>query len=153
MSPVRFFQQVERIGMLCAVDAGPGAAPQAPEAARLCGLAAEELAALLGAGGPPVLALAVNDERLADPGLLAVLLHAHTRAASEGEPGAGGSVTALAVSLYRSRVGGDAPPFFLAPPEAVVAPAGTTPPEEAMRAALRRLLLSGVARPVLAHRR
>lgn len=148
-SPVRFFQQVERVGVLCAVDAAPSAAPQALETAWLCGLAVEELTALLGPGGPAVLMLAVNDERLADPGLLTVLLHARTRTAPEVD----GSVTAFAVTLYRSRPGGDAPPFFLAPPEAVVTPGSDTPPEEAVRAALRRLLSAGVARPVLVLRR
>ncbi|WP_431860529.1 hypothetical protein [Azospirillum sp.] len=96
-----------------------------------------------------MLTLAANDERLADPALLAVLLHAHTRPASElGDV----SVTAVALSLYRSRPNIGAPPFFIAPPEAVAAPGGAASPE-ATRAALRRLLASGVARPLLAQRR
>lgn len=150
MSPVRFFQRVERVGVLCAVVVESAASFRGPEPAWLCGLATEELKALLGADGPAVLTLAVNDERLGDPGLLVVLLHARTR--TDPALADGGAVTALATTLYRGGPGAGAPPFFLAPPEAVLAPRGEMPPD-AVRPALRRLLAAGVARPLLAHRR
>lgn len=147
MSPVLFFRQVERIGLLCAVAAGTDAAGAAPESGWLCGLAAEELAELLDAGAPPVITLTVNDEGLADPAVLVVLLHAHTRTDAVA-----GTVTALSAVLHRSSRDVGAPPFFLAPPEAVVAPPSGPPPASAVRAALRRLLAATVARPLLANR-
>lgn len=146
LSPVPFFRHVERVGVLCTVDAAPEAVPGAPEEAWLCSLAHAELAALLGAAGrPEVAVLSRNDERIADPATLVVLLHANTRLQDPG-----GTVTALAASLYRSRTDVGAPPFFLAPPEAVATPPGPVPPD-AIRTALHRLL-AAVARPLLANR-
>lgn len=147
MSPVLFFRQVERVGLLCAVAIGPDAAAAAPESGWLCSLAAAELADLLGPGAPPVVTLAVNDERLADPALLVVLLHAHTRTDA-----AAGAVTALSAALHRGRPDAGAPPFFIAPPEAVVGSPSAPPPADAVRAAVRRLLTSAAARPLLAAR-
>lgn len=143
-SPVPFFRQVERVGVLCTVDAAFDAAAGVPEDEWLCRLAREELAAALAPDGTPggweVVALSRNDERLADPATLAVLLHANTR----GQP-AGPALTAFAAALHRSGAG--APPLFLAPPEAV---AGLS--EDQVRAALRRLLAAAAARPLLANR-
>ncbi len=148
MSPVLFFRQVERVGVLCTVDAEPAAAHAAPAADRLCDAARAVLASLLGADGPPVLTLTPNDERIADPATLVVLLHAQTRTAAV--PGAAdAAVTALAATLHRSRPDLGAPPFFLTPPEAVVAAGGPAPPDT-VDGALRRLL-AGVARPLRAN--
>jgi len=148
LSPVPFFRTVERVGVLCTVDTAPDAAAGAPEEGWLCRLAREELAAALAAGAPPgpweVVALSRNDERLADPATLAVLLHANTRA----QPAGGPALTAFAAALHRSGAG--PAPFFLAPPEAVAA--GDKTPDGEVRAALRRLLTAAAARPLLANR-
>ncbi|CAO3439764.1 hypothetical protein [Azospirillum doebereinerae] len=156
MSPVPFFQQVERVGLLCSLDPGPERTGALDEAA-LCERAATELRALLG-GGPSVAVFGRNDERVADPGTLLVLLHAGLRSLSPAEggtPDGKGTVLALSAAPHRARtdVGAadaGAPPFFIAPPQAVVAPGGV-PDDTAVRAALRRLL-TGIARPLLANR-
>ena len=147
LSPVPFFRQVERVGVLCTVDAAAGAAASAPEEGWLCRLAREELAALLTGEGKPgvreVVALSRNDERIADPATLVVLLHANTRSQPAGPP-----LTALAAALHRAGAG--PAPLFLAPPEAIAAVDKT--PEGEVRPALRRLLTAAVARPLLANR-
>jgi hypothetical protein len=169
MTPFPFFQQLDRIGLLCAIDAAPdiAVAGTAMEEGALCGLAEAALASLLGPGGPPVTVFGRNDERIADPTTLLVLIHATLRRPQPAEQPAGqiggggtGSVLALSATLQRSRTDGHQtgsrrtdigdPPFFAAPPQAVVAPDGA-PGSEAVREALFRLL-SGVARPLLANR-
>lgn len=144
LSPVPFFRQVERVGVLCTVDATPDGAAAAPEEGWLCRLAGEELAAALAVDGTPgpwqVVALSRNDERMADPATLAVLLHANTRTQPSGP-----ALTALAVALHRAGAG--PAPLFLAPPEALA-----TLSEDTVRAALRRLLTAAAVRPLLANR-
>ena len=154
MSPFPFFQRVERVGLLCSVDAGPEQAskhPDAVEEAALCDLAVAELRELIGAGGPAVAAFGRNDERIADPATLLVLLHATLRASTPAEGGSPtGTVLALSAGLHRARTDVGAPPFFAAAPQAVVTPAGP-PGAVPLRAALRRLL-TGIARPLSANR-
>jgi len=156
MSPFPFFQRVEHVGLLCSVDADPERVAVVEEAA-LCGFAVAELRDLVGAGGPPVTAFGRNDERIADPATLLVLLHATVRSSTPAEEGGAtnavagtGTVLALSAGLHRARTDVGAPPFFATAPQAVVTPAGA-PNAEPLRAALRRLL-AGVARPLLANR-
>jgi len=144
MSPVPFFQQVRQVGLLCAVDVAPNWTGSAPDEATLCGLALAEVRNLIGDGGPPVALLVLNDERLADPDTLVVLLHATLRSASSG------SLIALSAGLHRARPEMGAPPFFVAPPQAVIAAGDRLPPEE-VRGALRQLL-DGVARAIRTNR-
>lgn len=152
MSPFLFFQQVGRVGLLCSVDADPERAGIVEEAA-LCGLAESALTALLGSGGPPATVFGRNDERIADPATLLLLIHATLRPQSPAERGAAtgnGTVLALSAALQRVRTDLGAPPFFAAAPQAVVAPGGK-PDTQALQDALGRLL-AGVARPLLANR-
>lgn len=130
MSPLPFFQRVERVGLLCAVDAA-GEVPAADlgEGA-LCGRAAAVLSGLT-SSRPAVMALAPNDARIADPATLLVLVHATLRAEN------GHRLLALAATLQRA--GSDAsPPFFVTPPQALHI-AGSLD-EAALDAALGRLL-------------
>ena len=113
MSPLPFFQRVERVGMLCAVDADGGPATDLGDDA-LCGRAAAVLSGLL-AAGPAVTALAPNDARIADPGTLLLLVHATLRPDGKGQ---GGRLLALAATLQRSGSAGGAP-FFMMPPQAL----------------------------------
>ncbi len=156
MSPFLFFRQVERVGLLCAVDAEPQRAGALAETT-LCGLAETALTALLGPDGPPVAVLGRNDERIADPAMLLVLVHAGLQ---PRDAAGHGTVLALSAALQRVRTDVGTPPFFTAVPQAVVAPDGVPgagpldgPPLDtgAVRDALRRLL-AGVARPLLANR-
>lgn len=143
MSPFPFFREVRQVGVLCALD---GSSPQPTtllDQDGLCAFAAAELAHLIGAGGPPVLQLVRNDERIADPGTLVVLLHGTLRGETD-------ALLALSAGLHRAGRDVGEPPFFIAPPQAVVA-SGTTLPPEALGDALRRLL-EGVARALLANR-
>lgn len=152
MSPFPFFQQVERVGLLCSVAAEPERAGLLEDAA-LCGLAAATLTDLLGAGAPPVAVLGRNDERIADPAILLVLIHAtlrpETPAEQDGTAGAG-TVLALSAALHRARTDVGAPPFFAAAPQAVVAPRG--PPDTGATVTALRRLLTGVARSLSANR-
>lgn len=120
MSPLPFFQRVERVGLLCAVDAEGGSAadPGGSLGAglgdeELCGRAAAVLSGLL-ASGPAVTALAPNDARIADPGTLLLLVHATLR--PEGKE-RGGRLLSLAATLQRTGSGGA--PFFMMPPQAL----------------------------------
>ncbi len=174
-SPVPFFRNVDRVGVLCAISPAPGAeAPELrPEA--VCRVAVEELSDLLSPAGatstppaPPVVTLTANDPRLADPGTLGVLLHVHVqsghvqsghRPSGDGESGGSsrtgasdtGCTLAASVSLYRNRPESGGPPLFPAPPEAVVLRDGVAS-AEILRLALRRLLTSAVSRPLAANR-
>ncbi|CAO3363759.1 hypothetical protein [Azospirillum palustre] len=129
MSPLPFFQRIERVGLLCAVDADGGPAMDVGDDA-LCGRAAAVLSGLL-ASGPAVTALAPNDARIAEPGTLLVLVHATLRH-EEGR-----RLLALAATLQRSGTTGDAP-FFMMPPQAVALSGSLD--ESLLDAALRRLL-------------
>ncbi|BAI76762.1 hypothetical protein AZL_f00020 (plasmid) [Azospirillum sp. B510] len=115
LSPLPFFQRIERVGLLCAVDADAalGASPDAADLGEdtLCGRAAALLSEVL-VSGPPVTTLAPNDARIADPGTLLVLLHATLR--PEGDR----RLLALAATLQRAGSAGDAP-FFMTPPQAL----------------------------------
>ena len=116
MSPLPFFQRVERVGLLCAVDAdgGPAADFGADLGdAALCGRAAAVLSGVL-ASGPAVTALAPNDARIVDPGTLLLLVHATLRPEDKGR---GGRILALAATLQRTGSGGA--PFFMTPPQAL----------------------------------
>ncbi|WP_244433845.1 hypothetical protein [Azospirillum sp. B506] len=137
MSPLPFFQRVERVGLLCAVDADGGPVVDIGDET-LCGRAAAVLSGLL-ASGPAVTALAPNDARIADPGTLLVLVHATLR------PESGKRMLALAATLQRSGSAGD-PPFFMMPPQALTL-SGTLD-ESLLDSLLRRLLtpLSGALR-------
>lgn len=144
-SSVPFFRQVERIGLFCEATAAAGA--DVPAAGLICRTAAAELSALFAgrASVPPVVELARNDERLADPRTLVVVVHAHAQA-DEGV-----RTLALAVVLHRNDPHLGPPPLSLAAPEALIqrAPSVT---EASLRAPLRRLLLAAVARPLLGNR-
>ncbi|WP_247870935.1 hypothetical protein [Azospirillum sp. TSO5] len=110
MSPLPFFQRVERVGLLCAVDAEGGPAADLGDDA-LCGRAAAVLSGLL-ASGPAVTALVPNDARIADPGTLLLLVHATLR------PDDGKRLLSVAATLQRSGSVGGAP-FFMMPPQAL----------------------------------
>lgn len=127
--------------MLCAAVVDPDAAWAALDGGWLCGLATAELTELLGTDAPPVVMLAVNDERIADPATLVVLLHVHALT----------DAVAFAVTLYRNRPDAGAPPFFLAPPEAMAVRSGSLSADE-VRERLRRLLGNAVARPLRGNR-
>jgi len=117
MSPLPFFQRVERVGLLCAVDADGGPAADLGVDLgdnALCGRAAAVLSGLL-ASGPAVTALAPNDVRIVDPGTLLLLVHATLRPEDKGQ---GGRLLALAATLQRSGAAGGAP-FFMTPPQAL----------------------------------
>lgn len=129
MSPLPFFQRVERVGLLCAVDAEGGPAADLGDDA-LCGRAAAVLSGLL-ASGPAVTALRPNDARIADPGTLLLLVHVTLR------PDDGKRLFALAATLQRSGSVGGAP-FFMMPPQAL-ALSGTLE-ESLLEQALHRLL-------------
>lgn len=129
MSPLPFFQRVERVGLLCAVDAEGGPAMDVGDDA-LCGRAAAVLSGLL-TPGPAVTALAPNDSRIADPGTLLVLVHATLRH-EEGR-----RLLALAATLQRSGAAGDAP-FFMMPPQALALSGSLD--ESLLDGTLRRLL-------------
>lgn len=137
MSPLPFFQRVERVGLLCAVDAEGGPAADLGDDA-LCGRAAAVLSGLL-ASGPAVTALAPNDARIADPGTLLLLVHATLR------PDDGKRLLSVAATLQRSGSVGGAP-FFIMPPQAVALSGKLD--ESLLEQALRRLLtpLSGALR-------
>lgn len=137
MSPLPFFQRVERVGLLCAVDAEGGPAADLGDDA-LCARAAAVLSGLL-ASGPAVTALVPNDARIADPGTLLLLVHATLR------PDDGKRLLSVAATLQRSGSVGGAP-FFMMPPQAV-ALSGTLE-ESLLEQALRRLLtpLAGALR-------
>jgi hypothetical protein len=133
MSPLPFFQRVERVGLLCAVDAegGPAAdlgADLGDDA--LCRRAAAVLSGLL-ASGPAVTALRPNDSRIADPGTLLLLVHATLR------PDDGKRLLSLGGSLQRSGSVGGAP-FFMMPPQ-TLALSGKLD-ESLLESTLRRLL-------------
>ncbi|CAO3441289.1 hypothetical protein [Azospirillum endophyticum] len=134
MSPLPFFQRVERVGLLCAVDAdgGPAANPGTADLGddALCGRTAAVLSGLL-TSGPAVATLVPNDTRIADPGTLLVLVHATLRH-EEGRP-----LLALAATLQRSGSGSGAP-FFITPPQALSLPGSLD--ENLLDLALRRLL-------------
>lgn len=129
MSPLPFFQRVERVGLLCAVDAEGGPAADLGDDA-LCGRAAAVLSGLL-ASGPAVMALAPNDVRIADPGTLLLLVHATLR------PDDGKRLLSVAATLQRSGSVGGAP-FFMMPPQAVALSGKLE--ESLLEQALRRLL-------------
>jgi hypothetical protein len=137
MSPLPFFQRVERVGLLCAVDADGGPAADIGDEA-LCGRAAAVLSGLL-VSGPAVAALAPNDVRIADSGTLLLLVHATLR--PEGER----RLLALAATLQRSGSAGD-PPFFMMPPQALALSGNLD--ENRLDLTLRRLLtpLAGALR-------
>ncbi|MCP1614142.1 hypothetical protein J2848_005845 [Azospirillum lipoferum] len=137
MSPLPFFQRVERVGLLCAVDADGGPAADIGDEA-LCGRAAAVLSGLL-ASGPAVAALVPNDVRIADPGTLLVLVHATLR------PESGKRLLALAATLQRSGSASDAP-FFMTPPQALALSGSLD--ESLLDSLLRRLLtpLAGALR-------
>lgn len=137
MSPLPFFQRVERVGLLCAVDAEGGPATDLGDDA-LCGRAAAVLSGLL-ASGPVVTALAPNDARIADPGTLLLLVHATLR------PDNGKRLLSVAATLQRSGSVGGAP-FFMMPPQAVALSGKLD--ESLLGQALRRLLtpLAGALR-------
>ena len=137
MSPLPFFQRVERVGLLCAVDAEGGPDADLGDDA-LCGRAAAVLSGLL-ASGPAVTVLAPNDARIADPGTLLLLVHATLR------PDDGKRLLAVAATLQRSGSVGGAP-FFMMPPQAVALSGKLD--ESLLEQALRRLLtpLSGALR-------
>ncbi|WP_376967401.1 hypothetical protein ABNQ39_35050 (plasmid) [Azospirillum sp. A26] len=130
MSPLPFFQRIERVGLLCAVDADGGPAMDVVGDDALCGRAAAVLSGLL-ASGPAVTALVPNDARIAEPGTLLVLVHATLRH-EEGR-----RLLALAATLQRSGTTGDAP-FFMMPPQALALSGSLD--ESLLDAALRRLL-------------
>ena len=140
MSPLPFFQRVERVGLLCAVDAdsGPAADPGVSLEAglgdeALCGRAAAVLSGLL-ASGPAVTALAPNDARIADPGTLLLLVHATLRPEDKGQ---GGRLLSLAATLQRTGSAGGAP-FFMMPPQALALSGSLD--ESLLDSMLRRLL-------------
>ncbi|MBK1836027.1 hypothetical protein JHL17_01260 [Azospirillum sp. YIM B02556] len=130
MSPLPFFQQVERVGLLCAVDAEGGPAADIGDDT-LCGRAAVVLSGLL-TSGPAVAVLAPNDVRIAAPGTLLVLVHATLR--PEGKDG---RLLAFAATLQRSG-SGSGPPFFMTPPQALTLSGSLE--ESLLDSALRRLL-------------
>ncbi|KAA0577985.1 hypothetical protein FZ983_19710 [Azospirillum sp. B21] len=129
MSPLPFFQRVERVGLLCAVDADGGPVPDLGDEA-LCGRAAAVLSGLL-ASGPAVAALSPNDARIADPGTLLLLVHATLR------PEGGKRLLALAATLQRSGSAAGAP-FFMTPPQALALSGSLD--ESLLDSTLRRLL-------------
>lgn len=129
MSPLPFFQRVERVGLLCAVDGDGGPVPDLGDEA-LCGRAAAVLSGLL-ASGPAVAALPPNDARIADPGTLLLLVHATLR------PEGGKRLLALAATLQRSGSAGGAP-FFMTPPQALALSGSLD--ESLLDSTLRRLL-------------
>lgn len=129
MSPLPFFQRIERVGLLCAVDAEGSPVTDVGDDA-LCGRAAAVLSGLL-ASGPAVTALAPNDARIAEPGTLLVLVHATLRH-EEGR-----RLLALAATLQRSGAVGDAP-FFMMPPQALALSGNLD--ESLLDTTLRRLL-------------
>ncbi|HYH40110.1 MAG TPA: hypothetical protein VD860_17965 [Azospirillum sp.] len=129
MSPLPFFQRVERVGLLCAVDADGGPVPDLGDEA-LCGRAAAVLSGLL-ASGPAVAALPPNDARIADPGTLLLLVHATLR------PEGGNRLLALAATLQRTGSAGGAP-FFMTPPQALALSGSLD--ESLLDSTLRRLL-------------
>ena len=129
MSPLPFFQHVERVGLLCAVDADGGSVPDLGDEA-LCGRAAAVLSGLL-ASRPTIAALPLNDARIADPGTLLLLVHATLRL--EG----GKRLLALAATLQRSGSAGGAP-FFMMPPQALALTGRLD--ESLLDSTLRRLL-------------
>ena len=129
MSPLPFFQRVERVGLLCAVDAEAGPAADLGDDA-LCGRAAAVLSGLL-ASGPAVAVLVPNDTRIVDPGTLLLLVHATLR------PDDGKRIFSLAATLQRSGSAGSAP-FFMMPPQALALPGKLD--ESLLEQALRRLL-------------
>lgn len=132
MSPLPFFQRVERVGLLCAVDADGGPAADLGDDA-LCGRAAAVLSGLL-ASGPPVTALAPNDARIADPGTLLLLVHATLRPEGRQQ---GEWLLALAATLQRTGSAGGAP-FFMTPPQALALSGSLD--ESLLDSMLRRLL-------------
>lgn len=139
MSPLPFFQRVERVGLLCAVDADAGPVPDLGDDA-LCGRAAAVLSGLL-ASGPAVTPLAPNDARIADPGTLLLLVHATLR------PEDGKRLLALAATLQRSGSAGGAP-FFMTPPQAL-ALSGSL--EESLLDSMLRRLLDPLAKALRAN--
>lgn len=144
-TPVPFFRQVERIGLFCETTSTAGA--EAPTAGMICRTAAAELAALFvgHSSAPPVVELARNDERFADPRTLVVTVHAHAQSAE------GARTLALAVAVQRNDPHLGPPPLSLVPPEAVVQ-RDRVVAEDALSAPLRRLLNAAVARPLLGSR-
>lgn len=142
MSPLPFFQRVERVGMLCAVDADGGPATDLGDDA-LCGRAAAVLSGLL-AAGPAVTALAPNDARIADPGTLLLLVHATLRPDGKGQ---GGRLLALAGTLQRSG-SADGAPFFMMPPQALALSGGL---EESLLDSMLRHLLDPLAKALRAN--
>lgn len=134
MSPLPFFQRVERVGLLCAVDAEGGPAADLGDDA-LCGRAAAVLSGLL-ASGPAVAALVPNDARIADPGTLLLLVHATLR--PDNGQGDGKRLLSVAATLQRSGSVGGAP-FFMMPPQALALSGKLD--ESLLEQALRRLLI------------
>lgn len=147
MSPLPFFQRVERVGLLCAVDAETGPAADIGDEA-LCGRAAAVLSGLL-ASGPAVTALRPNDARIADPGTLLLLVHATLRpddGQGDGQ-GDGKRLLSLAATLQRSGSTGGAP-FFMMPPQAL---ALSGPLEESLLESMLRRLLTPLAKALRAN--
>ncbi|AWB08217.1 hypothetical protein A6A40_24125 (plasmid) [Azospirillum humicireducens] len=135
MSPLPFFQRVERVGLLCVVDADGGLSADLGAGLgddALCGRAAAVLSDLL-ASGPAVTAFAPNDARIADPGTLLLLVHATLRPDDKGQ---GGRLLALAATLQRTGSVGGAP-FFMTPPQALALSGGVE--ENLLDSMLRRL--------------
>ncbi|WP_211103422.1 hypothetical protein [Azospirillum sp. TSA2s] len=131
MSPLPFFQRIERVGVLCAVDVIDGKASSVDlDEDVLCGRAVAVLSRKL-LSGPTVIGFASNDARIADPGTLLLLVHATLR------PDDGKRLLSLAATLQRSGSVGSAP-FFMMPPQALALSGKLD--ESLLESTLRRLL-------------
>ncbi|WP_247871832.1 hypothetical protein [Azospirillum sp. TSO35-2] len=96
----------------------------------LCRRAVAALSGLV-TSGPAVVPFAPNDDRIADPAALLVLLHATLRAED------GRRLLAVAATLHRAGADAGAPPFFMMPPQALTVTGSLD--DAALDAALRRL--------------
>jgi len=156
-SPDPFFSGLTAVAVRCNVEPGP---LEATLEATVCREAAAHLRRGLGGLGVSVLTLTLVDARLHAPGVVTVLLHANPIAAralggSTSSPertsdGAGGSLVALGLALFRGDGQGPAGSLFPAAPE-IVPLAGPADLERGpglagLRVALARMLDSAVVR-------
>lgn len=141
-SPLPLFRGVQRVGLLCQIESLDGAM-SAITAAEFCEFAHQRWADAF-TGGPKMelVLLQPNDERIVAPGTLVLSLRGVARAGGADLTAPGGSVLALALTLFRRNPTNDL--LFGPAPEAVLL-SGDEDWRGEVAPALTRLLFAGAA--------
>ncbi|MSP88472.1 MAG: hypothetical protein EXQ92_06615 [Alphaproteobacteria bacterium] len=141
-TPIPLFRGVQQVGLLCQFDSLDGAMG-AITAAEFCEFALQRWTDAF-AGGPKIeiVLLQPNDGRIVAPATLVVTLYGVARAGGPDLNAPGGSVLALAMTLYRRNPANDL--LFGPAPEAVLL-SGDEDWRGEVAPALTRLLFAGAA--------